>query len=90
MGSSIIQNLEHKYGTTKAQILKKTNGVQSIKKGLYHQRISVVKPNALLRGLEKNSHDLGPIMSPHTCITFLLKLAKRNKKEGEGSIGHVR
>jgi len=59
------------------------------RKELYHQRISIVKPNTLLRGLEKNSHDPGPIMSPHSCIIFLLKLAKKDKTEG-GDIIHER
>jgi hypothetical protein len=40
----------------------------------------VVEFDALLKGPKKNSHDLGPIMSPHIYITFLLKLAKKRQE----------
>jgi hypothetical protein len=41
----------------------------------------VVELDALLRGLEKNSHDLRSIMSPHTYVILMSKLAKRDRKE---------
>jgi hypothetical protein len=61
MGPSKIRNLEHKYTTTKAQLSRKANGAQSsMKEGLYHQRISIIKPDALLKGLEKTPTFLDP------------------------------
>jgi hypothetical protein len=62
MGLLKIRNLEHKYGATRAQLLGKANGEHSSieKKSLYHQRISIVKPNASLKVLEKTPTILDP------------------------------
>jgi hypothetical protein len=61
MGLSKLQNLEHKYGTTKTPFLRKEMGHNfPWKEGIYHQRISIVKPNALLRGHEKTPTILNP------------------------------
>jgi hypothetical protein len=38
------------------------------------------------KGPWKNSQNPGPIMSPHTCTTFLSILAKKNMKEKEKNI----
>jgi hypothetical protein len=54
------------------------------RKNLHHQRISVVKPNTLLKGGPwKDSHDPGPIMSPHTYIILLSKPTKKDRKKKE-------
>jgi hypothetical protein len=57
---------------------------------LYHQRLSIVEPNASLKGPKKNSHDPRPIMSSHTYITFLSKFVKKNKKEGNEGVVYVK
>jgi hypothetical protein len=65
-----IQNLEHKYGTTRTQLPKKTNEAQSsIKKRL-------IPPKDIGSQTLKKFHNPGPIMSPCTYITFSSKLAK--------------
>jgi hypothetical protein len=81
MGLSKIWNLEHKYGAIKAQFLRKINGVHfSIKKRPIPPKDINSQAWCLAKGPWEDSHDLKPIMSPHTCVIFLLKLAKR--KEG--------
>ncbi len=79
MGLSKILNLEHKYGTTKAQLLRKANGAQSsIKKRSIPPKDMSSWSWHLIKGPWKNSHNPGPIMSPHTYIYVLSKPAKRN------------
>jgi len=52
------------------------------KEGLYHQRISVVKRNTSLRGLEKI-----PTILDHNVPTYLhISLVKTRQKRQEGKI----
>jgi hypothetical protein len=77
-----IWNLEHKYETTKAQLPKKVDGAQSsIERRLVPQKDIRSRTQSLNKGPWKYSHNPKPIMSPHTCIIFLLKPAKKNRKE---------
>jgi hypothetical protein len=59
-----IWNLEHKYGTTKAQFVKKTNGAQS---SIERRPISPKDSDSwawhLIKGPWKDSHEPRPIMS---------------------------
>jgi len=87
MGLSKVQNLEHKYRVIKAKLLRKADGAQS------SIGIKPIPPKdidswtlCLAKGPWKNSHDLRPIMTPHTYIILLSKLAKRNMQEKKGGI----
>jgi hypothetical protein len=58
---SKIQNLKHKYGATRAQLLKKVDGAQSsIEKKFIPPMDIVVELNASLKGLEKPLTILDP------------------------------
>jgi len=82
MGLLKIRNLEHKYRTTKAQFPKEVDGAQSsIERKLIPLKNIGSGAWCLTKGPWKNSHNFEPIISPHTCIIFLSKLAKRDKKE---------
>jgi hypothetical protein len=79
--------MEHKYGGTKTQLLRNVDAAQSSidKKHIPSKDIENQAWHPVKR-LLINSHDPGPIMSPHICITFLLKLMKKDGKEGGGGI----
>jgi hypothetical protein len=83
MGLLKIWNLEHKYGATKTQLLRKVDGAQSsINKRLIPPKEIGSQAWHHAKGPWIDSHDLKPIMSSHTYITRLSKLTKRDKKEG--------
>jgi hypothetical protein len=91
MNLSKIWNLEHKYRTTRAQLPKKVDGAQSsLEKRPIPPKDINNQALRLAKGPWKDSHDLGPIMSPYTYIIFLLKCTKRNKKEEKWGIVCVR
>ncbi len=91
MGLSKIQNLEHKYRATKSQLPKKTDGAQSsIEKRPIPPKDISSRAWCLVKGPWKDPHNHGPIMSPHTYITLLLKPIKRNKKKEEKGIVRVK
>jgi hypothetical protein len=87
MGLSEIQNLEHKYEVTKTQLRRKANGTQSFIDRMHIPPKEINswawRPN---KGPWIHFHDLGPIMSPHTYITLLSKLARKDKREDEKNI----
>jgi len=61
MGLLKIQNLEHKYGATKAQFLRKKMGHNPpYRESLHHQRILVVEPNTSLKGPKNTPTILDP------------------------------
>ncbi len=60
----------------------------SLKKHMGHKKKMPIPPKdigswtwCLAEGAWRDSHDPGPIMSPHTCITLLSKNAKRDVKK---------
>jgi hypothetical protein len=78
-----IQNLEHIYGATKTQLPRKADGAQSsIDKRPIPPKNIGCQAWCPIKGPWIHSHNPGPIMSPHTYITFLSKFTKRDRKEG--------
>jgi hypothetical protein len=82
MGISKIWNFEYKYKVTRTQFPRKTNGAQSsINKMFIPPKKIGSWVKHLVNGPWRNSHDPRPIMSPHTCIIFLLKPTKKIKRK---------
>ncbi len=69
-----IQNLDHKYKTIGTEFPKKTNGAQSsIDRSYISLKDISSRTWHLAKRPWKDSHDLRPMKSPHTCIILLLK-----------------
>jgi hypothetical protein len=91
MGLLKIQNLEHKYRATRAQLPRNKNGTQSSIK-IRHIPLKDIDNQTwrLVKGPWKDSHDPRPRMSPHTYIILLSKLAKKDKNEEIWGIVYVK
>jgi hypothetical protein len=77
-----IQNLKHKYETTKAWLPRKIDGAySSIERRPIPPKDIGNRTRCLAKGPWKDSHDPRPILSPHAYIIPLLKPTKRNRNE---------
>jgi hypothetical protein len=91
MGLLKVWNIEHKYIAIKTQLPKKTNGAHSsIEKKPIPPKDIDSQAWHFVKGPWEGSHNLGPIMSSHICITFLSKPTKKDMKEKERITFRVR